>query len=226
MYKEIATTFEELNDFLSRYQNPKTFYFRGQSSVDWELKPKAGREPFKKVKDKTIFEAWKRQAYQFIQKDFSNDWDWLSLAQHNGLPTRLLDWTRNPLIAAFFAANELPERDGVIYIVEFKRYIDISKNDPFDFKGIRAFHPKIVANRLHSQQGLFSFHSDPSAELTEESDNVKTLDQIIIRTEFKQSLLSKLNYYGVNALKLFPDLEGLSKYTEWTFESGEYWNIN
>ena len=225
MHKKIVTSFEELNDFLSKYQNPKTFYFRGQASVEWEIKPKAGREPFNKVKDKTIFEAWKRQAYQFIEKNFDNDWDWLALAQHNGLPTRLLDWTRNPLIAAFFASNELIGEDGVIYVVEFNQYIDTIKNNPFEFEGIRVFHPKIVANRLHSQQGLFSFHSEPSAELTEKSDNVKTLDKIIIKTEFKRNLLSKLNYYGVNALKLFPDLEGLSRYTEWTFESGEYWNL-
>ena len=46
-------------------------------------------------------------------------WEWLTVAQHHGLPTRMLDWTHNPLIAAHFVTDR-PEDlcvDGAIWCV-------------------------------------------------------------------------------------------------------------
>lgn len=93
--------FQDLHDTLSRYREDKRWIFRGHSNPDWELTPKAGRDPYSSVDDSLVFEAWKGQAVEYIQARPQNDWEWLAIAQHHGLATRLLDWTLNPLNAAF-----------------------------------------------------------------------------------------------------------------------------
>jgi len=117
----------ELNDRLfedtwyrphGRFRGP--FVFRGMSNASWELQTSLMRlaGQFEKVEG-SLLRNFQKYGHT---KTGSGDsfWHWLVVAQHHGLPTRLLDWTYSPHIAAHFATEDIDQfhHDGVIWAVD------------------------------------------------------------------------------------------------------------
>jgi hypothetical protein len=221
-----VTDFASLHEVLRRFRKDKRWLFRGQADASWKLLPKAGRLPYSLVEDRQVFESWKRRAIEHIRILPNSDWEWLAVAQHHGLVTRLLDWTTNPLNAAFFAVREARQSDAVIHAARFNLRVETeAEPNPMHYTGVGIYWPPGMVPRITRQGGLFTIHGNPSIPLEARPTGLTDLARIVIPNESRDPLLRELSYYGINAVTLFPDLDGLSAFLNWTVESQEYWEV-
>jgi hypothetical protein len=215
--KEIEIhSFGELHEIIESYDE-RTIMYRGVKSVKFPLIPKIGRivPPRSigsmEVNEKEILRLFKERALRFIDFTPTSNWDWLALGQQHGLPTRLLDWTNNPLVACYFAVEEPGEDDGVIYAYQNQSYIDVEEYpDPFRYRQVGKFIPWHISPRITNQGGLFTIHPKPYEQF--ESDD---MEKLIIPNRLRSTLKRTLNKYGVDRFSLFPSLDGLSSHIEW-----------
>jgi hypothetical protein len=215
-----------------RSGNFKDFVFRGQT-VDSPLISKLGRLKAKGdllEVERKLLQEFKRTNPLLIEVHHPmDDWDYLTLGQHYGLPTRLLDWSNNALAALWFATAESPENGSsnpysIVWILmaqEEDYNIDIEVSHPFDVPSTRVVYPRIIKQRINNQSGVFSVSS--SRELIEKThmNETEAFSNKLIKVRIPLSSLNEirkdLNTLGVNAFTIFPELEGLCSYLQWTY---------
>lgn len=195
-----------------RYPVKKTFIYRGVRDSKYKLIPKVGRiKNYTLTLEKDILDCFKRLGFPFLEYDLNNDWEWLATAQHHGLPTRLLDWTGNPLVAAFFATEGLAEKDRAIYALNASLLLNEKHwPNPFTIKLVEIIQPQYIAQRISAQSGHFTAHPKPNQPFKR-----STIDKLIIPYELVRRFQQTLFTYGIHRGTLFPDLDGQARFIEW-----------
>ena len=222
----IISTWDELSQLVSRYS--EGWIFRGVDDSRYTLTPKVGRPKWRHAglssdsrefnieEERGILEEFKRQARPYVGYQITHDVEWLALAQHHGLPTRLFDWSESPMVAAFFAVESAGTKDdAAIYVWKLSDEIRNEEN-PFSLNKGKIYRPPHISPRIPAQRGLFTVHSKPTSSISE-----KAVTKFIIRRDACFRIKEALNSCGINRGSLFPDLDGLAQHLGWLYKWGK-----
>jgi hypothetical protein len=248
-YEEISVrSWDSARRELQRFNS--AWAFRGHAESGWVLETSLEREPdFKgarfplEVAEDRMLRDFQRRAHHFIAGPLipRDDLEWLAMMQHYGAPTRLLDWTRSPFVAAYFALERAAGDRAAVWCVqqewclaasrqilraahpELLLMVNPSDKDVFenyirpgDLKLVVPVEPFRLNERMTTQQGLFTCAGDANTSFL---DNLRALGpelpkklvKIEISTAVRAEALEELNQVNINRATLFPGIDGLAQ---------------
>lgn len=204
-----------------KWQDPVSHMFRGVSNSAHQLIPSVGRpntEAHKQHPERKAMEDRERYALERFEDQCvfhlthrpRDQLELLALAQHHGLPTRLLDWTWSPFVALFFAvqAGDV-DVEGAVYATEplpdIRDFPEERQKSPLLVKQDYLVAPPHINSRVVAQRSVFSLHADPQAPL--ESTGMK---KITFPGALKHQFRQELFRLGVDASTIYPDMDGIA----------------
>jgi hypothetical protein len=212
----LLSTLADLEALLAELGHGKSLLFRGVQDSRYQLVPSIGRRTLigdsspTRV-EKRILRLFKESALPHLGFTPRTDWEWLAVAQHHGLPTRLLDWTTNPLVAIYFATEFPHEGSSRIFVYSGRETVDQdARPDPFSVRSVLRFRPPHLDSRVIAQGSTFTIHPSPRSPF--DSKDVSYVD---IPLASRRDLRRKLFKIGVSRKTLFPGLDGLAQDLDW-----------
>lgn len=202
--------------------------FRGHSKETHSLVPCVGRAPStsrdRRKFESSLFDMFCREARAHVDPLPASSWEWLALAQHHGLPTRLLDWTDNPLVALYFAVRKHDDCNGRFFALNLPKKASeaaLSKS-PFHIETPTKYRPAMVTPRIRAQEGLFVVCPSIETPLLE-CVRLKRWREQVVAAERKRDIRYALFRLGFHESTLFPDLDGLSRRLTWQHSIKSPW---
>lgn len=214
-------------------------WYRGQSNADWQLLPGLLRKKLS-VSESSLMSRFKQSAAMLSENRPRNSFDWIFLMQHYGVPTRLLDWSENPLVALYFAVSDPAknsEGDAAIWLLfptklnKNANIVDKNEGDyipSFDDEEVQGYATESIRQshrvelfpiatiatrnspRIQAQMGTFTIHHNKMISI-EDVGAKDHVVKVLVPQSNRNSLLEELNILGVNRFSLFPELASVGE---------------
>ena len=177
---------------LGRYRSP--FVYRGMRSSQYLLSTSLQRlgGQYHKLENH-LLRNFRKYAHDRAAPvlNSTSPWDWLALAQHHGLPTRMLDWTYSPYVALHFATDDLEayHQDGLIWAINYVKaaeHLPPALRHALREEGSNVFTPEILEPVCRDLAALELIQEEPFVLFVEPP----SLDERIVHQHALFALMS------------------------------------
>lgn len=188
--------------------NEAGYRFRGHSDTSWKLLPSVYRYKNFERYQTTFYESFVlhhkfREPINHLMTT-NYDLEWLMLCQHFQVPTRLLDWSDDILIALFFACSDDMCKNGAVFVCNKNEYPLFHDYNQTSMTNDLAFIDTTLKNpRMRNQNGCFMMWGHVRAPIAFETYNLQEyhttksksffLDKLIIPSHSKGNILRELD---------------------------------
>jgi hypothetical protein len=223
---ESVRSWDEFGDKIAQCEG---WAFRGHADASWPLLSTLGRYLTAYVKEEhwarqeqRIARIFQRKAHLFLTHVPTREdiFQWLALMQHHGSPTRLLDFTWSPYVAAFFAL-ERTTTQGAVWAVNPKRLVNVTERLNEFLRSARddaigIGEPFVMNTRLIAQSGTFVITKQAGKPIEEIVAPRRRRADTLVKFELPADLVRPAGMralYSMNMTHatLFPDLDGLAR---------------
>lgn len=256
-----VTNWREFLDHIERFipqrSNPYgSIGFRGQERYiqTWKLQSSLARQlpcecDFARALDieRLILQEFRQDGHRHLAtwevpppQDAYPLLSWLIIMQQYGAPTRLVDWTFSPYVAAYFAVREAPEENGVLWVHNYPELVSALGTPPITEVNLNRIHMALAGEapprsdppgmcavfrnfqrpeRMYAQQGFYMVCEDPRrahdevmGEIAEKANVEPFLHKLVIPSSAKEQFLANLRMMNITGASLFPGVDGLGRH--------------